>query len=120
MAYTVTLTELRESCLEQADEEGYGYVDTARLDRLINRSYARLYAKIVAACEDDYTTFAFITTSAGGGGGEYAAQTAGNEGHALPAAFLKLRHVELYLDGKVYPVRRFMMRERHLVAPDNW
>jgi len=87
MAYTVTLAELRTACLEQSDEQGYGYIDTVQLDRMINRSWARLYGRLAQLSEDDFTEAHTFTTEAG------------RDQYLLPGLFLKVRSVELYPGG---------------------
>lgn len=105
MAYNVTFGTLKTSVLDQADEQGYGFVSTAELERLINRSYARLYARLAKASEDDYTASTTIGT------------VAGTEEYSLPADFLILRHLEVDLGGvKPVRLRKYMMREHHLLG----
>lgn len=105
MAYNVTFSDLQTSVLDQADEQGYGYVGTTELQRIINRSYARLYARLVKAAEDDYTITTTITT------------VAGQAAYSLPSGFLVLRHLEADLGGiKPARLRKFMLQEHHQLA----
>lgn len=105
MAYSVTLENLRAACLEQADEQGYGYIDNTQLDRLISRSWARFYGRWAQVSEDHFTTTDTITTAAG------------TESYSLPADFLMLRYLEADLGG-VRParLRKFSLQERHLLG----
>jgi hypothetical protein len=104
VAYSVTLETLRAACLDQADEQGYGYIDNTQLDRMINRSWARLYARIAKLAEDDYTSDTTIAT------------VAAQEEYSLPADFLTLRHIEVDV-GATRPLRmrKFSLAERPLL-----
>lgn len=105
MAYTVTFADLKTSVLDQADEQGFGFIATVQLERVINRSFARFYGKLVQSAEDDYTERTTIPT------------VANQEIYALPANFLKLRHLEADLGGvKPIRIRKFNLQERHLLG----
>lgn len=105
MAYSVTLADLRAACLDQADEQGYGYIDNTQLDRMINRSYARLYSRMAKLAEDDYTVVATITT------------VASTEQYSLPTDYLALRHIEADVGGDdPVRLRRFSLTDRPLLT----
>lgn len=120
MADLVTLTTFRAAVRERSDTVNSGRVTNAKLDRLINSSMKRFYAKVIELDPDAYTTRVVLATASGQA---YA---------ALPGDFLKLCDVAWDPNGVVSgptsaigaetrPLTRFALQERHLyVGTNGW
>jgi hypothetical protein len=81
MPLTVTLADMRAAVRERSDTVNSARITNTKLDRAINSSIRRLYAKIVPLAEDDFTDRTVLSTD---DNGQYA---------TLPSDFLVLRDI---------------------------
>ncbi len=103
-----TLAQLRTLAKQESDNVGQSFVSDAEWNSYIQRSYNELYGLIVEAYGDDY----FAQTPSAG----YTFTTDGvNERFALPAAFFKLRAVDVQVQGSTQWVglKPFTLAERN-------
>ena len=106
-----TLANLRTLARQESDNTNSTFVSDAEFNRYIQGSYNELYGLIVEAYGDDY----FIQTPSAG----YQFTTDGtNSRFALPAAFFKLRGVDLQTQtpSQWTTLKPFTMAERNRLS----
>ena len=99
---SITLSELRSQARDRADMQNSAFVSDAELTKYLNSSIAELHDLLIADGESDYyilsTTFSTV---------------AGTETYALPAAFYKLKGVDVQSGSEWLSVRPFNFNERN-------
>lgn len=99
---SITLTEIRSQARDRADMQNSSFVSDAELTKYVNSSIAELHDLLIAGGESDYyllsTTFNTVAST---------------ETYALPAAFYKLRGVDVQSGGDWISVRPFNFNERN-------
>lgn len=109
MAFTVTLSELRNRVREFTDTVNALTPTNAQLDVQINRSVRSLYARICEGGAEFLTTSTTVTTAAGVGT------------YDLPADFWRLRSVVWRRGTRdVVPLSRFEQRDRAELESEPW
>lgn len=83
-----TLSDLRDSAREQADEQSTDFVGNPALDRWLNQGARYIHSRLAARYGDG-----FVTKGTSGNGGEFST-VASTQSYALPGTFKKLVRVE--------------------------
>lgn len=111
---TYTLANLRTLAKQESDNVNQSFISDAEFNRYIQGSYNELFGLIVEAYGDDY----FVQTPSAG----YQFTTDGvNNRYALPAAFFKLRGVDLQVQtpNQWTTLKPFTMAERNRLSGQN-
>lgn len=100
---TITLTELQTQVRQRADMENSNFVTDTELTGYINASIAELHDLLISAYDGDYyiTAYTFSTV-------------ANTDTYALPAAFYKLKGVDIRDGSDWVELLQFNFRERNV------
>lgn len=89
----MTLSEIRESARNKADEEATGFISNVEINRYLNQGLRLIYGKIAQRFEDYFITLGTVSNS-----GRFTT-TVGQMEYALPADLMKLVKVEYRQSG---------------------